>query len=158
MLQKVFQIFVTRFMLFIPSASILLHRERNSFRFMIYQADPVGWYFDLRGDPGRAAHQHMRQTAEVVTGRDLKGSPVVPIRVRGGVVRVDVARPIVGAIVQVAATAHSTHCVGIHEVGGRGEALPVCTAIPDEVLRVAEFFEGLRPLCCLRSIHPYWAM
>ena len=49
-----------------------------------------------------------------------KARPVVPIRVRRSVVRVDVARAIVGTIVQVAPTAHSTHGVGINEVGVRG--------------------------------------
>ena len=46
--------------------------------------------------------------------------PVVPIRVRGGVVRVDVARTIVGSVVQVAPTANRTHYVGINEVGVKG--------------------------------------
>lgn len=47
--------------------------------------------------------------------------PVVPIRVRGGVVRVDVARAIVGTVVQVAPTPNSTHRVGINEVGVKTE-------------------------------------
>jgi len=143
---------------FIPSASVLRRRERRSFRFMIYQADPVGWYFDLRRDPGKAAHQYVRQTAGVVTGRD-KGGPVVPVRVRGGVVRVDVARPIVGAIVQVAPTPHSSHRVGINEVGGKSGILPTCTAVPDGFMRVSYYYErgrgpsSLRP-CGLSEFTP----
>ena len=43
--------------------------------------------------------------------------PVVPIRIRRGVVRGDVARAIVGTVVQVAPTPNSTHRVGINEVG-----------------------------------------
>ena len=53
-----------------------------------------------------------------------KGAAVVPIRVGRSVVRVDVARAIVRAIVQVAATTDSTHNVGIHEVGGSGQNRP----------------------------------
>lgn len=49
--------------------------------------------------------------------------PVVPIRVGRGVVRVDVARTIVGTIVQVATTTHGAHDVGINEVGVKGKAL-----------------------------------
>lgn len=49
--------------------------------------------------------------------------PVVPIPVRRGVVRVDVARTIVGTIVHVAPTAHGTNRVGINEVGVKTEGL-----------------------------------
>ncbi len=56
-----------------------------------------------------------------LTGHRVKARPVVPIRVRGRVVRVDVARTIVGTIVQVAPTAHGTHDVGINEVGVKTE-------------------------------------
>ena len=77
-----------------------------------------------------------QRTVETIAG-DLTGyrvmaRPVVPIRVRGGIVRVDVARAIVGTIVQVAPTAHSTHGVGINEVGVRSQRPPQkCTAIPN---------------------------
>ena len=47
--------------------------------------------------------------------------PVVPIRVRRGVVRVDVARAIVAAIVHVPTAANGTHHVGINEVGVRSK-------------------------------------
>ncbi len=57
----------------------------------------------------------------VLTGYRGMARPVVPIRVGRGVVRVDVARTIVGTIVQVAPTPNSTHCVGINEVGVRKE-------------------------------------
>ena len=77
-----------------------------------------------------------QRTVETIAG-DLTGyrvmaRPVVPIRVRGRVVRVDVARTIVGTIGQVAPTAHSTHGVGINEVGVRSQRPPQkCTAIPN---------------------------
>ena len=53
---------------------------------------------------------------------------VVPVRVRRSVVRVDVARTIVRAIVQVAATPHGTNRVRVHEVRrkhGKGQLLHI---------------------------------
>ena len=63
--------------------------------------------------------------------KDHKARPVVPIRVRGGVVRVDVARTIVATIVHVATAANGTHSVGINEVGVRADCPHQCTAIPN---------------------------
>lgn len=56
--------------------------------------------------------------------------PVVPIRVRGSVVRVDVARPIIPAVIEVAATADSPDHVGIDQVGEK-TTFRMCAAIPD---------------------------
>ena len=114
----------------------------------------------------------------VLTGHRVKARPVVPIRVRRRVVRVDVARTIVGTIVQVAPTAHSTHDVGINEVGMRSQRPPrKCTAIPNLWMIIAGcFYSRLKledysvfrmsflqgdggdcgPLCRLRVIHPFW--
>lgn len=55
--------------------------------------------------------------------------PVVPVRVRGRVVRVDVARTSVGTIVHVATAANGTNHVGINEVGVK-EHFTKCTVIP----------------------------
>ena len=98
---------------------------------------PVGWYFD--SVPGTMGKQCTVETiADGLTGHRVMARPVVPIRIRGSVVRVDVARTIVGTIVQVAPTAHSTHSVGINEVGVKGGRPPrMCTAIPyfmDEII------------------------
>ena len=46
-----------------------------------------------------------------------KARPVVPIRIRRSVVRVDVARAIIAAVIHVPTTAHRTDYVGINEVG-----------------------------------------
>ena len=46
--------------------------------------------------------------------------PVVPIRVRGSVVRVDVARTIIAAVINVPTTAHSPDDRRIDEVGVKG--------------------------------------
>ena len=59
----------------------------------------------------------MRQVAWDMTGLRIMARPVVPIRVRWSVVRVDVARTIVTTIVHVATTANGTHRVRIDEVG-----------------------------------------
>ena len=55
--------------------------------------------------------------------------PVVPVRVRGRVVRVDVARTGVGPIGDVATATHSPHHVRIDEVGVK-DHFTKCTAIP----------------------------
>ena len=67
----------------------------------------------------------------VLTGRRIMARPVVPIRIRRGVVRVDVAGTIVGSVVQVATTANRTHYVGINEVGVKWKAFTKCIAIPN---------------------------
>lgn len=114
----------TRFMPFHPFDSRTpANREQVLSRlFSPTKPIPVGWYFDSFA--GTLEKQRTIETiAGGLTGQRVMARPVVPIRVGGGVVRVDVARTIVGTIVQVAPTAHSTHSVGINEVGVKTESL-----------------------------------
>ena len=109
--------------------------------------------------------------------------PVVPIRVRGSVVRVDVARTIVATVINVPTTAHSPDDMRIDEVGVKGSlhesALqsrlrkiiaglfsPRILLEENYVFRNFFFMRrplarpgergGCGPLCRLRGIHPYW--
>ena len=67
-----------------------------------------------------------------LTGHRVMARPVVPIRVRRGVVRVDVARTIVAAVIDVSTATDSPDHVGINEVGVRSQRPPQkCTAIPN---------------------------
>ena len=109
--------------------------------------------------------------------------PVVPIRVRGSVVRVDVARTIIAAVINVPTTAHSPDHVGIDEVGVKESlhesalqsrlrkiiaGLFSSRILLEENYVFRNFFfmrrplarpgerGGCGPLCRLRGIHPYW--
>ena len=108
--------------------------------------------------------------------------PVVPVRVRGRVVRVDVARTGVGTIGYVATATHCPHHVRIDEVGVNdhftsalqsrlwkiiaGLFLPRILLEENYVFRNFFFMRrplarpgergGCGPLCRLRGIHPYW--
>ena len=108
--------------------------------------------------------------------------PVVPIPVGRGVVRVDVARPIVRTIVHVPTATNGTHHVGINEVGVKkspsrcalqsrmrkiiAPRIFFCLFLEDNYV-FRNFFKrrplarpgergGCGPLCRLRGIHPYW--
>ena len=76
--------------------------------------------------------------ADGLTGHRVMARPVVPIRIRGSVVRVDVARTIVAAVIDVSTATDSPDHVGINEVGVKGGRPPrMCTAIPyfmDEII------------------------
>lgn len=56
--------------------------------------------------------------------------PVVPVAIRGGVVRVDVAGAVVQTVDDVATATDSTHHVGINQVRVKKPSR-MCTAIPD---------------------------
>ena len=76
--------------------------------------------FFLGGIRRRETQKRMRRRL----GEVLRAA-VVPIPVRGSVVRVDVAETIVGTVVQMAATADGANHVQVHEVGSE------CTSNPD---------------------------
>ena len=65
--------------------------------------------------------------------------PVVPIPVGRGVVRVDVARTIIAAVIEIPTPTNGTHHVGIHQVGVKKPSRR-CTVIPDaEDYSILEF-------------------
>lgn len=68
--------------------------------------------------------------------------PVVPIPVGRGVVRVDVARPIVRTIVHVPTATNGTHHVGINEVGVKKS--PSRCALQSRMRKIIAFSDFLR--------------
>ena len=123
----------------------------------------------------------------LLTGHRVKARPVVPIRVRGRIVRVDVARAIIATVIDVSTPTDSPDHVGINEVGvktGRPHESALQSQIwkdysrlflfPLEIGRLLRISYGnfkrkiqaafaallkgaCGPLCRLRGIHPYWA-
>ena len=63
------------------------------------------------------AYKNETKNARALTGHRVMARPVVPIRVRRGVVRVDVARTIVATVIDVSTPTDSPDHVGINEVG-----------------------------------------